>query len=57
MGCFLMIENILIVAIVAVILGGAIYYIIKEKKKGAKCIGCPYAKECASKKSNCNCNN
>lgn len=50
-----MIENILIVAIVAVILGGAIYYIIKEKKKGAKCIGCPYAKECASKKNNCNC--
>ena len=24
----------------------AIRYIVKEKKKGAKCIGCPYAGSC-----------
>ncbi|MDD4200335.1 MAG: hypothetical protein PHS19_02985 [Eubacteriales bacterium] len=30
----------------ATILGLAITYIVKLKKGGAKCIGCPYACEC-----------
>lgn len=34
---------------IAVILGLAIRYIYKEKKKGTKCIGCPYADSCPSK--------
>lgn len=29
-----------------VIVGLALRYIIKEKKKGNKCVGCPYAGEC-----------
>ena len=33
--------NIIVVAIVAVVLGAAIAYIIKAKKSGKKCIGCP----------------
>ena len=29
-----------------IIVGLALWYIIKEKKKGNKCVGCPYAGEC-----------
>ena len=29
-----------------IIVGLALRYIIKEKKKGNKCVGCPYAGEC-----------
>ena len=29
-----------------VVVGLALRYIIKEKKKGNKCVGCPYAGEC-----------
>ena len=43
--------NVIIIAILVVILGASITYIIKEKKKGTVCIGCPHAGSCASKKS------
>ena len=46
-------ENYIIVAVLVVILGAAIGYIVKAKKRGEKCIGCPHAKNCSSK--NCNC--
>ena len=36
--------------ILVVIIGAAITYIIKEKKKGTKCIGCPHAGECQKRK-------
>ncbi len=39
-------ENILISVIVIAIVGLAIFYIAKEKKKGNKCIGCPSAGSC-----------
>ncbi len=39
-------KKILIIAIIIVILGGALYYIFSQRKKGAKCIGCPYCKDC-----------
>jgi len=37
-----------IIAVIALILivFGAVTYIVKEKKKGNKCIGCPYAGSC-----------
>ena len=38
--------NAVIIAVVVVILGAAIGYIIKEKKKGAGCIGCPSSGSC-----------
>ena len=44
-------ESIVVIAVIALVVGGAVAYIVKQKKSGAKCIGCPYAKECASKKS------
>lgn len=50
-------DDIIIIAIVVIILAIAIGYIIKQKKSGAKCIGCPHSKECAVNKhsSNCGC--
>ena len=44
----------LIIALVLVILAAALWYIRREKKQG-KCVGCPYAKECAAKKAGQNC--
>ena len=34
----------IIIAAVALIISLAAVYIVKEKRKGTKCIGCPYAK-------------
>ncbi|MBE6796564.1 MAG: FeoB-associated Cys-rich membrane protein [Ruminococcaceae bacterium] len=48
------VDNFLLVAVLVVVVLIAALYIIKQKKKGAKCIGCPYAGECASK-NNCSC--
>lgn len=49
----------LIVAIILLlIVGAAILYIVKEKKKGVKCIGCPAAGNCPSRTgghSECGC--
>ena len=39
-------ENVIIILIVAVLVGWALRYIHKEKKKGTKCIGCPSAGSC-----------
>ncbi len=48
--------NIIIVLVVVVILGLAISYIIREKKSGSKCVGCPHGKSCNTKKDNsCGC--
>ncbi len=43
--------NLIIVAVVLIVLGGVVFYIVREKKKGSKCIGCPYARECAARKN------
>lgn len=50
--------NFIVVAILVLVVGAAITYIVKEKKKGTVCIGCPHAGTCASKKnhnSQCSC--
>ena len=41
-------ENYIIIAVITLILIFAIGYIVKVKKSGTKCIGCPHAKECSS---------
>ena len=50
-------EPIEIIAIIAIVLvvGGAVAYLIRAKRRGQKCVGCPYSKECGNK-CNCNCN-
>lgn len=42
----------LIIVILAVIIGGALWYIRREKRRGKKCVGCPYASQCSG---GCNC--
>ena len=44
-------ENIIIVAVLVIILGLALGYVIKAKKSGGKCIGCPSGASCG--KSGC----
>ena len=38
--------DILILALVAGIVGLAGFYVFRAKKKGQKCIGCPYSNTC-----------
>lgn len=45
--------DIVILVVVAVIIGAAAFYIYRAKKKGKKCIGCPYCDSCSSKKGSC----
>ncbi len=51
-------ENLIIIGIIVVVVALALFYVIRQKKKGVKCIGCPYAKDCAQKspKGGCSCN-
>lgn len=46
-------ENIIIIAVLIVVAAFVIKYIVKSKKRGETCIGCPSAKQCKGK---CNCN-
>ena len=41
--------DLIVVGIVCIIVGVAIAYIVKEKKKGVRCIGCPAAGKCSGK--------
>ena len=42
----------IILGVILLIVAAAALYIIRQKKKGAKCIGCPYAKSCGGHCSN-----
>ena len=49
-----MYEEIIAISIIVLIIGLALFYIIKAKKRGRKCIGCPNSKTCGKKQSpNC----
>ena len=41
------------VLIILLIVGAAAFYVIRSKKKGVKCIGCPSSGSCPSAKSGC----
>ncbi len=45
--------NLIVGLVILVIVVGAVAKIIIEKRKGVKCIGCPYS---GTDQSNCNCN-
>ena len=51
------ITNLIIIAVLAVIVALAVFYIIKAKKSGKKCIGCPDSSSCNAGKcgGNCSC--
>ncbi len=42
-------ENVIVIIILLAIVVGIIWYLVRAKKRGEKCIGCPYAKQCNSK--------
>ena len=48
--------DIILLLVIALTVGGAVFYIVRAKRQGQKCVGCPYAKECggccASQKEN-----
>ena len=39
-------KEIIAIAIIALIIGGALFYVIWSKKHGKRCVGCPYADKC-----------
>lgn len=48
--------DIIVAVVLLIIIGIAAVYIVKEKKKGVKCIGCPAAGQCAhAKNGGCSC--
>lgn len=51
--------DVVLVLLLLLIIGGAVTYIVKAKKNGAKCIGCPASATCSGKnggQSACHCN-
>ena len=48
-----MYTEIIVISLISLIIGLALFYIIRAKKKGQKCIGCPYASSCQSAKCTC----
>lgn len=50
------VKDIVITIVLILVLAGSIGYIIKAKRNGAKCIGCPSSKECGGQhNSHCGC--
>lgn len=47
-------KNIVIILVLILVLAMAIRYIVKAKKNGVKCIGCPSGKECGGCSCGCN---
>ena len=47
--------DVIIIAVIVLVVGGAAAYIIKAKKSGKKCIGCPFSESCGAKKCGCCC--
>lgn len=45
--------NLIVILILALILGLAVGYIVKAKKRGVKCIGCPAGGTCQSCSCQC----
>ena len=39
--------DVIAIVVIALIIGGAVAYIIKAKKSGKKCIGCPAGGKCS----------
>lgn len=53
-------ENVIVIGVLLIVVGIAVCYMWKEKKRGARCIGCPeggcyQSKVCGNKETNCKC--
>ena len=45
--------NVIIILAVVAILAGAALYVVNEKKAGSACVGCPHSKNCGSHSACC----
>ena len=45
------------IAAIVLIVGAAVFYIVRAKRRGEKCVGCPYASTCGGNCSGCNSQN
>ena len=43
----------IVIALITLIIGGAALYIIRAKRSGKKCIGCPDSASCSGNCSSC----
>lgn len=34
-------DNVIVILVIVAIIGAAVTYIVKEKKRGVRCVGCP----------------
>ena len=48
-------QTLIVIVILALILGGAAAYLLRAKKRGQKCVGCPYSGQCGSCSGQCSC--
>ena len=48
-------EDIILIAVLVTIIGLAVFCVIRAKKKGKKCIGCPEGCSCSAKNTGCAC--
>lgn len=46
-------ENVIVALILLAIAGAAVLYLIRVKKNGGGCVGCPSSKKCSGKCSEC----
>lgn len=47
--------DLIVIAIVLAIVAAAALYVIRAKKRGVKCVGCPAGKSCSSGCANSSC--
>lgn len=40
----------IVIGILVLVIGAAVFYIVRAKKRGVKCIGCPAGANCSSQK-------
>ena len=45
--------DLIVIAVIALILCAAVFFIIRSKKKGKKCIGCPDSASCSGQCAGC----
>ena len=46
-------KDLILITVLLLILGLAVFYIVRAKKKGVKCIGCPSNAQCSGKCAGC----
>ena len=45
--------NFIVIAVIAAIVGGAVWYIRREKRRGIQCVGCPDSATCSGNCAGC----